>query len=502
MVISKSEFMLFLKHPAWLWLKKHDKNKIPIPDEALQAKFDEGTLFEAYAEKIFPDAMRLGYKTPAGEFSGTMYYALPDTTASELRKGTRVLLQGRVEIDGLTAIFDVLERVGEQEYNLYEIKSSTSVKPEHISDLAFQTIVLEKAGLIIRDVSVIHVNNEYVRNGEIVPEEIAKKENITEDVRAAIPETEANIEGAKKVIDLRVMPDPSPRYLKSGDLAEWLQVYEAVKGEVPDYSIYNLCTLKPELVGELEDMGIQNIADIPIELEKLTDKQRRQIIATKTDRRKIDTEEIREFLDTLVFPIHFFDYETLSGVIPAFDGTRPYQQVPFQYSLHILKSFDGDLEHKEYLHDNTSNPVPPLLEKMKEHFEGSGSIISWNKKFEAARNNEMAKMYPEYANFLLNINDRMVDLMDPFSKGWFTDKKFFGSASLKYVLPVIAPELSYKELEVSNGGQAQRVWMDTILGGKNPEKKAEILRNLSTYCTLDTYATYVIYRHLEEIVKK
>src|SRR5690606_18896330 len=160
-------------------------------------------------------------------------------------------------------------------------------------------------------------------------------------------------------------------------------------------------------------MGIKNISDIPLDIG-LSDKQVRQIVATKTDRRKIETEEIREFLDALVFPLHFFDYETLSGVIPAFDGTRPYQQVPFQYSLHILKSFDGDLEHKEYLHDSDTNPVRPLLEQMVKDFEGSGSVLAWNKKFEAARNNEMGKLYPEYANFLLNINDRMVDLMDPF----------------------------------------------------------------------------------------
>lgn len=507
MVISKSEFMLFLKHPAWLWLKKFDKEKIPIPDEALQAKFDEGTLFESYAEKLFEGAVKLGYKN-GNDFSGTKYYGLPEATQKELEKGTRFILQGRIEIPvfegrlSLTAIFDVLERRDDGGYNLYEIKSSTQVKEDHVLDLAFQTIVLEKAGLEIKNIYVVHVNNEYVRNGDIVPEEIAKTEEITEDVRAALDETLENIRGAFKVVSSKIMPDPSPRYLKNGDLAEWLQVYEAVKGEVPDYSIYNLCTLKPELVGELEDMGIQNMADIPIELESLTDKQRRQIIATKTDRRKVDTEEIREFLDQLVFPIHFFDYETLSGVIPAFDGTRPYQQVPFQYSLHILKSAAGDLEHKEYLHADNTNPVLPLLEQMVKDFEGSGSIISWNKKFEAARNNEMAKMHPQYANFLLGINDRMVDLMDPFSKGWFTDKKFFGSASLKYVLPVIAPELSYKELEVQNGAQAQREWMETILGGKKPEGKEKLLENLKKYCELDTYATYVIYRHLEEVVKK
>src|SRR3989338_3655685 len=198
MVISKSEFMMFLKHPAWLWLKKYDKSKIPIPDEDLQARFDEGTLFEEYAEKLFPNAVKLGYKND-GEFSGTKYYALPELTKTELQKGTKILMQGRLEVDlpaqagNLTSIFDVLEKVGENIFDLYEIKSSTSVKPEHIPDLAFQTVVLEKAGLSIRNMYVLHVNNEYVRRGEIDIKKLAKKTDVTDDVRSSIDETLDNI---------------------------------------------------------------------------------------------------------------------------------------------------------------------------------------------------------------------------------------------------------------------------------------------------------------------
>src|SRR3989344_3095099 len=148
MVISKSEFILFLKHPAWLWLKKYEKDKLPVPDEELQVRFDEGALFESYAEKIFPNATRLGYKKD-GVFSGTMYYSLPQLTLQEIRKGASVILQGRLEVEDITSIFDVLERVDSNAFDLYEIKSSTSVKPEHIQDLAFQTLVFEKSGFTV-----------------------------------------------------------------------------------------------------------------------------------------------------------------------------------------------------------------------------------------------------------------------------------------------------------------------------------------------------------------
>lgn len=497
---------MFLKHPAWLWLKKYDKSKIPIPDEDLQARFDEGTLFEEYAEKLFPNAVKLGYKNE-GIFSGTKYYGLPELTKQELEKGTKVMMQGRLEIENLTSIFDVLERVGDPStslgasntFDLYEIKSSTSVKPEHIPDLAFQTTVLEKAGLSIRKMFVLHVNNEYKKKGEIKPEEITKKTEVTEDVRSAIPETLDNIEKAFKILLLKEMPDVSPRFLKQGSFDEWLEILALVKGDLSRYSIYKLSRITPQKIGQLEDMGVEVINDIPLDFE-LGEGQERQVEATKSGEQKIDKEEIKEFLSSFQFPLYFFDYETLSGVIPTFEGTRPYQQVPFQYSLHIQETPGGSLIHKEYLHTENSNPILPIIKQMQEDFGGKGSIVSWTKRFEIERNNEMALMYPEHTKFLKNLNNRMVDLMIPFSKGWFVDKDFFGSASLKAVLPVLVPELSYKELEVSHGGMAQRVWMKTVLNGKNTENKEEIMGHLRKYCTLDTYAMYAIYKYLLELI--
>ncbi|MBI2087053.1 MAG: DUF2779 domain-containing protein [Candidatus Zambryskibacteria bacterium] len=501
MVVSKSEFMMFLKHPAWLWLKKFDKDKLPVPDEELQLRFDEGALFEGYAEKLFPEAVKLGYKKEDGDFSGTMYYALPQITLSEIKKGTKVILQGRLEIENITSTFDVLERVSDKTFNLYEIKSSTSVKPEHIPDLTFQTIVIEKSGFTVRNAYVLYVNNKYVRKGDIDPESITAKTEVTEKVREAIPETLENIGKAFKVLSSKIMPDISPRHLNGGmdEMAEWLDIYRAVKGELPQYSILKLCSLKPETVAWLEDNGIEVLNDIPLDCP-LTERQERQVRAMRSEEQYFDKEEINNFLKELEYPLHFLDYETLAGVIPAFDGYHPYQQVPFQYSLHILSSPSAELVHKEYLHTENSDPVPALLKHLAEDFDNSGSVVSWSMKFEKARNSEMAALYPEYANFLQNLNDRMIDLMVPFSKGWFVDKDFFGSASIKAVLPALLPTLTYKELDISGGGQAQRLWMESVLKGFSPEKKEKVMEDLRKYCTLDTYAMYAIYKYLVDRV--
>lgn len=503
LVISKSEFMMFLKHPAWLWLKKNDPKKLPLPNEALQALFDEGTLFEGYAEKLFPDAVKLGYKEKGKDFSATKYYALPEATLNEIKKKTKVILQGRLEVENITSVFDVLEKVGENEFNLYEIKSSTSVKPEHIPDLAFQTIVLEKAGLSVRKMYVLHVNNKYVRKGEIQPEEISEKEEVTEQVREKIPETQNYIIKAFEILKEKKMPDISPRHLSGGAdaMEEWFGIMQSVKGEFPKYSIYNICRPDPGLFGWLEDNGIELLNDIPLDCP-LNEKQLSQVEAMRTGKQSIDKDEISNFLRELKYPLYFLDYETLAGVIPAFDGYRPYQQVPFQYSLHILEKPGGEVCHKEYLHTENSDPVPNLLDHLHNDFEEEGSVISWYMSFEKSRNTEMAKQVPKYEKFLLGVNDRMFDLMTPFSKGWFVDKDFFGSASIKYVLPALLPELSYKGLNIQNGEQAQRIWMETVLKNKNSNLKDKIFEGLKKYCGLDTYAMYAIYQYLVKAISK
>src|SRR3989338_4193490 len=500
MVISKSEFMMFLKHPAWLWLKKYDKDKLPLPDEGLQALFDEGSLFEQYAEKLFPGAVKLGYKN-GNDFSGTRYYALPDLTAQEIEKGTAVILQGRVEAGNITSIFDVLERVDDKTYNLYEIKSSTSVKPEHIPDLAFQAIVLETAGFSVRNMFVLHVNNKYVKQGEIDPNLITEKSDVTENVREILDETKENISKAFEMLKKKEMPNLSPRYIQQGAnvMGEWFNIMQVIKGEFPKYSIYKLAGPDPKTIAWLEDNGIELLNDIPLD-GPLTKTQLRQIEAIKSGTQHIDKEEISNFLNELKYPLYFLDYETLAGVIPTFDGYRPYQQVPFQYSLHILSEPGGELIHKEYLHTKNSDPVPALLEHLHKDIGGSGSVISWYMTFEKSRNTEMSQMHPKYEKFLSGLNDRMSDLMVPFYKGWFVDKDFFGRASIKWVLPALLPELSYKELNITNGGQAQRIWMETILKGKNAQQKEQILEDLRKYCNLDTYAMYAIYKYLLEAI--
>lgn len=497
MILSKSNYLLYLRHPAWLWLEKHNKKILPEVDEDTQAIFDAGNLFEAYAEKLFPDGLTLGYKTD-GEFDFGKYKTLPEVTKQALEDNTKVIFQGRLEVDNITCIFDVLERNKNGTYNLYEIKSSTKAKKEHEHDLAFQTIVLEKSGLKIENIFVIHVNNGYVRDGEIDYNEITDTTEITNAVRSRIEITIQNIKKAKKVMVASKMPDPSPRYVGLGALRNWLEIYHILYPDVDKYSIFNLFSPGVSRIGDFEDAGVSSIKDIPDD-SNLTVKQHRQVQATKTGERVINKKEIQEFLKTFKFPLYFLDYETLAGTMPAFDGVRPYQQVPFQYSLHVLESSDAKLEHKEYLHTDNTLPVEHLLKKLKKDIGKKGSVVVWNQSFEKSCNVAMGEFEPKYVEFLEDVNNRIVDLMIPFLEGWYVDKDFFGSASIKAVLPVLIPDLSYKDLNVQGGNSAQRIWMETIIDGKNKDDKKQIMDDLIKYCTLDTLAMVKIYEVLKGI---
>jgi len=452
MIISKSDYMLFLKHPAWLWIKKNDPKKIPPVDDNAQAMFDAGHKFEPVAESLFPEGLSLGFS------DYNEYLSLPKRTQDAISGNAKVIFQPRFEWENYTCICDVVSFVGENEVDLYEIKASTKAKPEHEFDLAFQTAVLEGAGLKVRRIYVIHANNKYVRKGEIKADEITCTEDITEKVRSKGETTAKYMPLALAVAQQSNMPDPSPDLAKLNSKYDWLQIYENI---VPTETKVWAEDIQPE----------------------------------------IDKSQIKTFLEGLKYPLYFLDYETLMSLIPYFDGQRPYQQVPFQYSLHVLESPEAELEWHEYLHRENSNPIRPLTEKLLKDIGTTGTVLVWYEKFEKSRNSELGEMLPEFKDALESVNERVVDLIIPFKSKWYDDPRCEGSASIKAVLPVLCPELSYKELGIQEGGSAQRLWMEAVLDSKRADQKDQILSDLIEYCKLDTFAMVEIFRCLEKSCK-
>lgn len=491
MQLSKSDYTTYLKHPAWLWIKKHAKTMLSPIDPATQAIFDTGHEFEQYAEALFPGGVTLGFNNYED------YRSLPARTTAAIESGVKTIFQGRFEYEQLTFICDIVQVVEGKEVDLIEIKSSTSAKPEHIVDLAFQMVVLEKCGFTVRNISVIHVNNQYVREGAIDPKSITAKTDVTESVKAVRDFTLEKIDEALRVMTLSECPDTSPLHADAKSFGEWLAIYKHMKNTKPG-SIFDLCQMDAKTVQNLQSNNITKLKDIPADFV-LKPKQRLQVEALRQGRPTVHADKIKVFLDSFTYPLYFFDYETLGSLVPYFDGLKPYQQLPFQYSLHILDSPDAELRHKEFLHRDSANPAEPLTKALISHMGDEGTVITWNMGFEKSCNSLLGELVPEHAKFYAELNERIVDLMTPFSRNWYIDAGFCGSASIKKVLPVLIPSLSHKDLDISDGGSAQRLWMEAVLDGKRPDEKDKILSDLLDYCKLDTLAMVEIYNVLRKL---
>ncbi len=497
MLLSKSDYMTYLKHPAWLWLKKHYKDMLPPTSPNLQAQFDEGTNYEPYAEQLFPDGVKLGWD-PKKYGS---YDELLAKTQVELDKGTKTIFQGRFLAGNLTFICDIIDRAKDGGFDLYEIKATTSVKKEHKPDLSFQQVVLELLGYKVNNIYVIHLNNEYTRKGAIDIQELSTVEDVTDDVKALKPVTEEKIPLALDVAKSDTMPNASPRHIGiSTYKKEWMEILRLLKPDLPEYSIYDLAGRNGDVVQKMEDRGIYDLSQLPEKMKISGKKAKTQLLTTKKKKKIINKENIQRFLGDLKYPLYFLDYESFKKTVPLYDGIRPYQQIVFQYSVHTLDSPEAELRHDMYLHTEDSNPIEPLTASLMKIIGAEGSVLVWHMVFERDRNIEMGEHSKEFLEFYQDLNERIVDLERPFQKDWYARREFKGSSSIKAVLPVLIPDLSYNDLEIQDGLTTGRIWTEIVLDNRHGSESEKLFEEMRKYNTLDTLAMVEIYRKLNELV--
>jgi len=487
-MITKSDYLKYLQCYKYLWLHKFRKDL--IPDEvslSQQHIFDVGYEVEEYALKLFPSAAKASEDFKRG----------PIETKRLMQSLEPVIFQPTVSSAGLFIRADIVEWDKKvNAWTIYEVKSSTEVKDIHIIDLAFQKTTFEKSGYPINRINLIHVNNKFVKNKEIDPKELLTTVDITDQVNEAIHNADIDIEGAKKILDITDEPDIPI-------LKQCSKPYECVFIDhcwenVPEQSIYDINRgFSEKQLKELLGASVEKIKDVPIDL-LTTNMKMKQYEAITTGKPVIDLAAIKEELSQLEYPIYYLDYETYATAVPIVEGTKPYQQVVFQHSLHVQESPDSELKHYEYLATSSDNPSLGIAKHLSEIIGSTGSVIAWNMSFEKGRNKEIAEMHPEYATFLHSINDRMFDLMEIFRKGYYVHKDFHGSASLKKVLPVLVPSLSYKDLEIQEGGTASQSWLTLIDESVKKSERDKLAKDMLKYCELDTLAMVEILRELKK----
>jgi hypothetical protein len=488
--LTKSDYMHFLTHPAWLWMSKYDKASLPEIGEIEQAIFDQGYVVQDEAHKLWPDGH---------EVKAILTEGVEESARLMAAGGPKVLFEGSVLTRRrLYARADVLVRADDNAWDLYEIKSSTKVKDTHTQDLAFQKLTFEESGYKIGRCFVVHLNAQYVRVGDIDPGELFEVIDVTDQVEPLAHQTATQVKAALTVIAQgSPKPDDAPELASSWKY--WHPIYRLLHPDIPDDSVLNLCRVTPSLLRRLRAADLNRIQGIPLDFPGLKSPQVAQIEVARAGRPNIHAIRIAHQLNGLVFPLYFLDYETASSAVPIWQGMRPYQQLPFQYSLHVIEKPGDTVKHLGYLAQSGDYPVTGLLEQLRSDIGPRGSVIVWYKPFEMGCNEAMGILHPEYAEFLHDVNRRVFDLMEIFSNQLYSHSNFFGSASIKKVLPVLVPELNYKDLGIGEGMTAQLRWMKAAAGEYTSEGARHVYDDLIEYCGQDTLAMVRIYEHLCEV---
>jgi hypothetical protein len=484
--LSKSTFVRGLQCEKSLYLYKNHYNlKDPI-SASKQAVFDQGNEIGLLAQSLFPGGVDA---SPSNHFN-----ILDSVTKTKefLSAGETIIYEATFLFNEVLIALDVLVK-DNQGWKAYEVKSSTSVSNTHIKDAAIQYYTITNSGLNLKNISIVHINNQYVLNDNIEINQLFTIKSVKEEVLNFLPKITLEISRLKSVLELKTVPkiDIGPYCNKP---------YECdFKGicwkNIPEYSIFNLSKLKLTKKLEFYNNGVYTIDQINLQETKLTTNQTLQVKTEISKTPCVNKKNIEKFLSSLSYPLCFLDFETINPAIPKYNGTKPYQQVVFQYSLHLKKSKTSSLEHKEYLADPNKDPRTGFIINLINDCGAYGDVLVYNIGFERARLNELAEQFPKFKTQLKSIVERLKDLMIPFQKKWYYTHEMKGSYSIKQVLPALVPELNYDKLNIQSGESSKSIFLSMV--NKTFTGNEQLSRNdLLEYCMTDTYAMVEILNKL------
>ncbi len=469
-LLSKSKYINGLQCPKYLWLLFNDKNKVPQPDTSTQHVFDEGHRIGELAKRLFPDGINIS----SDDFIGNL-----DKTR-ELLSSNRPLFEPGFYVDSYFSRLDILNPVGDGTWDIYEVKGSTKVKDINIDDVSFQRHCVQQAGLSIRRCFIVYINNQYVKGGDIDPQQLFTSEDVTERVDEIAGGVEDRSEEMWEII-------ASPTYPDTGIGPHCSDPYDCpvtwCRESLPEHDIFNLVRGGKKCF-EMFDRGIFFVKDIPAEY-KLSAAQQIQRTCEINEKPFVDRTAIQEFIGSLEYPLYYMDFETFNPAIPIYDGTRPYQKVPFQFSLHVVGSPGVEPEHYGFLGDGTEDPRPAFLAELKRVVGDHGNIIVYNQSFEKGVLSELGEAFLEYADWVKETCDRVIDLYAPFRGFSYYSPMQQGSASIKKVLPALTGK-GYTGLNISKGDDASLAFFNMAMGNCTDEEKTKIMKDLEEYCALDT----------------
>lgn len=487
MYITKSDYLLFKQCQKAFWLQKN--NPEVINNEKNKARMDKGNEVTEVARKLFPSGILIPYSYDVLE--------MVEKTKKMIEKGQTIIYEAAFEFEGSVVICDIL-KFERGSWEIYEVKSSTGMKERYIDDLSFQLYVVDK-NVTVSTVNIVHINSKYIRNGILKVSELFKVVDVTKIVAKNLIEIPSQITKMKDLLK-RNCPEQDIGIFcnKYGKDDFECPAKEYCWSHIPKYSVFNISRIGKKAF-TLYQEGMINLSDIPDDY-KLSDTQKFQVKAYKENVSVIEKEEIRKAMKDYNFPLYFLDFETFQQSIPLFDNVSPYQQLPFQYSLHVLEKENGELVHKEFLAKEGIDDRRKLAECLVRDIPKGVCSVAYNMSFEKKVLRDLSSIFPDLSVHLMDIHDNMVDLMLPFQKKWYYTNNMKGSYSIKYVLPALLPNeesLDYTKLNIRNGSMA----METFerLHTYDPIEIELIRKDLLEYCKLDTLAMVKIWEKLIKI---
>ena len=488
MNLSKSKYCNAFQCMKMLWLYKNKPDVIESVDNS--SIFENGHVVGEIAKELFGEYINIEF--------GNLNDMVNDTLTHISNNSICNICEASFNYNNNFCSVDIL-RKNNDSYEIYEVKSSTGVSDIYLEDVSYQYYVLTKLGYSVSKACIVYLNNSYERHGDLEIDKLFNIEDVTDICISKIDEVDKRI---KDINDFMNNLD------EPGDMVS-IKCFDPYKCPFFGYctkhlsspNVFNIDSMRKSKMIELYNKGITSYSDLI--KEDLNPRYLEQIDFELNDLPdKIVVSEIKAFLSTLSYPLYFLDFETYQQTIPLYDGIRPYQQIPFQYSLHYIEEFGGELKHCEFLAQPDIDPRRSLAEALVRDIPLDVCTLAYNMSFEKTVITNLAELYPDLSKHLLNIRDNIKDLEVPFSKRFYYNKLMKGKSSIKYVLPALFPDdpsLNYHNLEgVHNGSEAMNAFAS--MGKLSVDEQLKLRENLLKYCCLDTYAMVKIYYKLIEIL--
>ena len=396
------------------------------------------------------------------------------------------VFEAGLQADGALAFADVMlpqSRSAPAAWNMVEVKSSTSVKDYHRDDIAVQAFVARSAGVNLKSVALAHIDSSWVYPGGGDYRGLLTENDLTAEVFERTEEVKGWIAEAQSIAAQPAEPENAIGPHCYDPFECGFCAYCNRDLVQPEYPVDWLPRLSPGKREQFAELGVDDLHGVPDELLSETQYLVKEHTLAKTV--FFDAAGAAADLAPHGFPAYFLDFESIQFAVPIWKGTRPYQQIVFQFSLHILEEA-GEFRHTAFLDLSGNDPSEPFAKALIAACGDAGPVFVYNGAFERTRISELAERFPDFAEALLAINTRVVDLL-PIARNRYYHPSQCGSWSIKAVLPAAVPELSYDALEgVQDGGSAMGAFCEAIHPATTAERKSEIERQLLAYCRLDT----------------